>query len=112
MGDWFPDGTEMLVDPEADVRPLDLCVIRLRKDSGPFARFSEESGAGLDLCKAFLRKHDGAVLVCQLEPVMMALIPEEEIEAIHRIAGFFGVPSANPPPQTRAAMRMVEAFCD
>jgi len=110
MGAWLPDGTKMVVDPDADILPMDLCVIHLHKDAGTVSRFLDDIGTGLDVCKLFLRQHSGGVLVCALNPVLMMLIPDEEIEAMHRVAGFLGTPG-DLLPETRELMERVVDFC-
>lgn len=39
LGEWMPDGTKVVADPAAELRPLDLCSIKISDGQGPWARF-------------------------------------------------------------------------
>lgn len=92
LGEWIPSGTILVADPDAELQPLNVCQIVIRDGDGPWARFMRSVGDDFGgACKIYLGRVEGvdgsAVMVGQLVPPVVCLIPESEIEAIHSIVG-------------------------
>lgn len=99
MGDWIPTGRKLLVDPTADIKALDLVAIVIKPGPGHWgstlARELEDDGRGIGgMVKIYLGRHpiDGAdaILVGQLSPPTIGMVPLDEIEALHAVAGTDG----------------------
>ena len=97
MGEWLPDGARVIVDPEEELSVPHLCWIVIRQGDGPWARFMTDVGCEFaGACKLFLGWLSGPTgdlcLIGQLAPPVVGLIPETEIEALHRVIGVDGNP--------------------
>ena len=94
LGEWISDGTVLIADPTLDVRPLDLVAITIRDGDGPWPRYLRDVGSALGFSKVFLRwvgEGDGrCALVGQVYPPAVCLVPEADIEAMHRVVGSVG----------------------
>ncbi len=100
LGSVIPDGTLLETDPDAAIAVGDIVAIVVRGD-GPFSGLgSRLSGDGLlGLTKIFLggetHAAGGTVLLFgQLNPPIIAPIPESALEAMHLVVGgSYGAPN-------------------
>ena len=82
LGDWIPNGSLLVADRSEEIRPLKLVTIQFLDGDGPWSSWMRETGES-SVCKIYLGKVEGAVLVGQLVPPIVGIIPETEIEAMH-----------------------------
>ncbi|MER9776797.1 hypothetical protein [Mesorhizobium sp. M0220] len=94
LGDVVPNGSEVLVDPALEIRPLDVVAVLLDPEAGgAFAGFINGISAGgfMGVCKIYLGSHQSRQgetihLVAQLNPPVISPIPASAIKALHRCA--------------------------
>jgi hypothetical protein len=89
LGDWIPNGSRLVADVSEEVRPLRIVHISFRDGDGPWSSWMRETGES-SICKILLARVPGAVLVGQLKPPVVCVIPETDIEAMHPIVGAVG----------------------
>ncbi|MER9484722.1 hypothetical protein NKI50_01830 [Mesorhizobium sp. M0563] len=119
LGAVIPNGSDMMVDPSLEIRPLDVVAVLLDPDAGgAFAGFINGIGAGgfMGVCKIYLGSHvshQGEIihLVAQLNPPVISPIPASAIEAMHRCAEA-GILSGSAPltPEDLAAIELLIPF--
>jgi hypothetical protein len=78
LGDWLANGSELIVDPDLDIRPLDIVSLVLKPDSGRWAELLNAMGQGYAGAAKFhlgtYEANDGRVhVVGQLTPPCIAL---------------------------------------
>ena len=111
LGEWLPDGTVLVADPDMEIRPLDLCNIIIRDGDGPWARFMRSCGEDFSgATKIFLGWIDGVgAMVGQIVPPVVCILPDSEIESLHRIGGAL-VGSLEMKEADQAALALVVPF--
>jgi hypothetical protein len=88
LGDFVPTARGLVADPTADIEPLDLVAITIWQGDGVWARYLCSVGRWCGLRQDIPPMSEGrAALVGQLFPPAAVLIPESEVEAIHRVVG-------------------------
>ena len=97
LGEWLPNGSMMVADPEEDIEPHDVVNITIKLDDPncPWAELINSHGDGaMAVCKFYLSSYDapgGRVhIVGQLTPPCVALIPETAIYAMHKVVSVLG----------------------
>jgi hypothetical protein len=104
----------VVADPEATLRPGDLCAIAIRPGNGPWGRFIRAAGDDFQaVVKFFLGTVEGAegrlFLVGQIVPPVMSLIPESEVASLHCVVGSCG-PEPRMGEDERAAFALITPF--
>ncbi|RWM04566.1 MAG: hypothetical protein EOR68_02850 [Mesorhizobium sp.] len=94
LGGIVPNGSDIVVDPSLEIRPLDVVAVLLNAEAGgAFAGFINSIGSDgfLGVCKIYLGSHlssrgETIHLVGQLNPPVISPIPASAIKAMHRCA--------------------------
>jgi hypothetical protein len=90
LGPAVPEGTGLVVDPNAEIKPLSIVALVL-KPGGPWGKYlqSDQTLPLGRVCKLFLdrcvRNGRELLLVGQLFPPAIGVVALDEIEALHRI---------------------------
>ena len=98
LGEAVPDGTRLVVDPTAEIKPLDLVCITLHEDRGPWQRFMKSAwDEAMDtpfancMSKVFLdrgvRGGHEVILLGQFYPPTIGVIAVDEVKQMHKVVG-------------------------
>lgn len=97
LGPAVPDGEMFLADPTADISPLALCHVVLKRGTDWERHLREAWSQYLGaedvaaMCKVFLDRgiRDGreVLLLGQFYPAAIAVVPVDCVEAMHRLVG-------------------------
>lgn len=117
LGDAFPDDAVLVADRDRPPRPMDIVSVDFTAGQGglfaPFVTALNEAGGTSGACKLYLGRGDAngrpVVLLGQLAPPMVAVVPEDEIEALHPIVGAVGF-TPEMTEKDKAALAIIAAF--
>ena len=97
LGEWLPNGSMMVADPDAEIEPCDVVSIAIKLEDAncPWAELINSHGDGaMAVCKFYLGSYTSRVgkvhIVGQLTPPCVALVPETAIGAMHKVVSVLG----------------------
>jgi hypothetical protein len=98
LGPAVPDGTRLVADPSAEIKPLSLVSVTLRRTGGPWDKFLQSEwiaamgfgeypadGLGKIFLDRVVRAGREVLLLGQFNPPCIGVVPVDEIEAAHKI---------------------------